>query len=68
MSPHRLDPLVRRELEKADDYSLEVGTRHLKVLIHGKLACILPRGRGKEGSPTATKNAIAYIRQARRKV
>jgi len=49
------------------DWRIETGTRHFKLVVGGKLAAILPKGKNMRKSAMsdrAHKNALAQVRRA----
>lgn len=65
MTDKRINALVMRELEKADDWELVQGTAHIKIKIGGRLAGIVPLKRN-DAVSRAAKNVVSQIRSARR--
>ena len=65
----KIDPRVKAALEEAGvPYELELGGRHRKVRLAGRLAGILPRSGVSSGSQRAALNTIAQIRRVAREV
>jgi len=53
--------------ESGVDWRLEIGTRHMKVMIGGRLAAILPKGKAVNQigySNRSHKNMLAQVRRA----
>lgn len=62
----KLDPAIQQALDETRlPYSVEVGSRHRKIIVNGVFCGILPSGNNKAGQRT-TKNTIAQIRRAAR--
>lgn len=61
-----LDKTIRKELEKADDFTIEQGSRHYHIRINGKLVGVFTRRSKLESNRRAILNMITDIRRARR--
>lgn len=60
----RIDPRILEALD-GTSYRIVRGGRHLKIIISGRLAGIMPYGRASDGSQRGTKNIIAQIRRVK---
>jgi len=62
--PPPIPPSLRAALEETGlPWGVELGGRHWKLRVNGRLAGILPRSGVNESDPRALKNTIAQVRR-----
>jgi hypothetical protein len=69
MATPRLDAAIERALEESGvPWTIEVGSKHYKIRVGGRLAGVLPKAGGKGGVFTAraAQNTASQIRRVAR--
>lgn len=59
-----LPDVLRRELELANDWKIERGTKHNKLIVRGKFCGIVPRDKGGDAGRVIL-NIRSQVRRAR---